>query len=133
MELGADSQLTAHLRIGANYTYLERKINDPLQPNFRPTGTPTHQGLLFASYRPLEALTITPSVELADDRWSDLTAGGYRETGAYTLVGLQVQYRYGDSWEAALGGRNLLDDNYQLADGFPDPGRSFYGKFRIRF
>lgn len=133
VELGVDSQLGTQIRVGANYTYLKRKIVDALQPNYRPTGTPTHQGFAFLSYQPIEPLTITPSIELADDRWSDVTGGAYRQVGAYTLVGLQVQYRAGESWQAAIGGRNLLDENYQLADGYPNPGRGFYAKVNFNF
>ena len=30
-----------------------------------------------------------------------------------------------------LGFKNLTDDNYELAWGFPQPGRTFYVKTRI--
>ncbi len=133
VELGIDSQLNEQLRIGANYTYLKREIVDALQPDFRPTGTPTNQAFLFLAWQPLDALTVTPTVELADDRWSDVTGGTYRKVGSYTLVGLQVQYGMGDLWQVAVGARNLLDENYQLADGYPDPGRSLYAKLNVNF
>jgi hypothetical protein len=31
----------------------------------------------------------------------------------------------------AVGGRNLTDDYYELAWGFPQPGRTFYVKTRV--
>lgn len=132
VELAADSQLNERLRFGANYTYLKRKIVDPLQPNFRTIGTPTNQAFVFVTYRPIESLTITPSLELADDRWSDVTGGGYVKVGDYTLANLQLQYRH-ESFEFALGGRNLLDENYQLAWGFPEPGRTWFAKLRFSY
>lgn len=133
VELSADTQLSDQLRIGANYSYLHRDIEDALQPNLRPTGTPTHQGLVFLSYQPIPQLTVMPNVELADDRWSDLTTGTFTEVGEYVLANLSVQYRIGQMWELAIGGRNLLDKNYQLAFGYPEEGRTYYAKLRVDF
>lgn len=133
IELGADAQINERLKVGGNYSLLKRNIDDPLQPNLQATGTPTHLGFLYASYRPIDAVTITPSIELADERWSDVTGGGYRQVGQYTLVNLQLQYRPIEAWELALGARNLADENFQLADGFPEPGRSLYAKLKVEF
>jgi iron complex outermembrane recepter protein len=131
-ELGVDARVLDSLRLGANYTYLHRQIVDPLQPGFRPTGTPGNQAFAFASWAPLETLTITPSVEYADERWSDVTGGGYRKVGAYVLANLQVQYAV-QSVEIAVGGRNLTDRNFELAYGFPEAGRTWFAKARVSF
>jgi iron complex outermembrane receptor protein len=133
VELSADSRLNDQLRIGANYTYLHREITDALQPGLHPTGTRTHQGLAFVSYQPIPQLTVMPNVELADDRWTERTAGTFVEVGEYVLANLQVQYRARESWELALGARNLLDKNYQLAFGYPEEGRTYYAKFKLDF
>jgi iron complex outermembrane receptor protein len=138
LELAADSRLGDKWRIGANYSWLKRKIVDPLQPDFKPVGTPTHQAFVFVSYRPIDALMIISSLEFADDRWSDVTGGTYRRTGEYTMVDLQAQYSgsqfgNGSSWQAAIGASNLLDENFELAHGFPEPGRSFYAKLKLTF
>lgn len=98
-----------------------------------PTGTPTHQGLVFLSYRPLPQLTLMPDLELAGDRWSDRTGGAFTEVGEYVLANLQAQYRFGERWELAIGGRNLLDAHYQLAFGYPEAGRTYYAKLRLDF
>ncbi|MBB6092147.1 iron complex outermembrane receptor protein [Povalibacter uvarum] len=132
IELSGDAHVLPQLRVGGNYTYLERRIVDPLQPNFRPTGTPSNQAFLFLAYQPWESFTITPSVEIADDRWSDVTGGGYIEVGSYTLANLQFQYA-AEHWEVAVGGRNLADENYQLAYGYPEQGRTWFAKFKAFF
>jgi iron complex outermembrane receptor protein len=73
-------------------------------------------------------------VELADDRWSDrTTGGGFVQVGQYELANLQVQYRANDAWELAVGARNLLDENYQLAFGYPEQGRTYYAKLKLNF
>lgn len=133
VEFGVDTQITDTLHLGANYSHLKRDINDPLLPSLRATGTPTNTGFLHASYRPIDTLTIMPSVELADDRWSDVTGGGYRPVGKYTLINLQVQYQPVESIEVAVGARNLRDANFQLADGYPEAGRTYFAKLKVGF
>jgi len=134
VELAADTQINEQLRFGFNYTYLKRKIElGAGQPLIRPTGTPENQGFAFLSYQPIDSLTIMPSVEVADDRWSEITATTYTQLGNYVLANLQVQYRMGDTWDFVVGGRNLLDEDFTLAYGLPEPGRSYFAKFRAQF
>ena len=133
VELSGETQVGNQWLFGGNYTYLHREITDPLRPSLRPVGTPTHQGLVFVTYSPLDALSITPSIEFASDRWADLNDTTFRRTGEYTLVNLQVQYRATEQITAAIGGQNLLDENYQLAVGFPEQGRTFYAKLQVAF
>lgn len=132
VELAGDTQIGARIKLGANYTFMKRKIVDALQPTFQPVGTPENQGLLYVSYRPIDSLTVMPSLEVADSRWSDVTGGGYLKVGSYTLANLQAQYTRG-SFDVVVGGRNLLDKNYQLAWGFPEAGRTWFAKFRVSY
>jgi len=34
---------------------------------------------------------------------------------------------------ATIGVRNLFDQNYQLASGYPEPGRSYYASLRLTY
>jgi iron complex outermembrane receptor protein len=133
VELGVQARLSGAWAVAANYTHLERKIVDALQPTFEVVGAPDDAAFVSFSYAPSSKLTITPSLELAGDRWSDVTGGGYVRTGDYTLLSLQVKYRGGDLWEVAVGGTNLLDENFELAQGYPEPGRSAYARLRLHF
>ena len=126
------------IRVGGNYTYIHRVITDALQPNLRPTGVPTNKAFLYATWQPITPLRLTPNLEFADDRWSDMTttpapAFPYVQTGAYTLLNLDATYASRGILELSLGFKNLLDDNYELAWGFPQPGRTFYIKTRMLF
>jgi iron complex outermembrane receptor protein len=134
VELSVDATIVPQLAVGGNYTAISRTIRDALQPNLRPTGVPTHKAFLYASWRPLERLTITPSVDVAGDRWSDVNpvpAFPYVRTGSYTLVDLAAQYALANDFDVVFGFKNLADQNYELAWGFPQPGRTFYLKTRI--
>jgi iron complex outermembrane receptor protein len=136
VELSGDADVSRQLTVGGNYTALSRSIRDALQPNLRPTGTPTHKAFLYALWRPIEKLAITPSLDLAGDRWSDMNtapvqAVPYIRTGAYSLFDIAAQYTIVRNVDVAIGFKNLTDDNYSLAWGFPQPGRSFYLKTRV--
>ena len=137
-EVSGETALSQQVSVGGNYTYIYRTVNDPLQPNLRPTGVPTHKAFLYMAWRPIDRLTITPSLEIASDRWSDVLtspaqAFPYTLTGAYTLANIQASYRVTDNFEVAGGVKNLLDQNYELAWGLPQPGRTFYMKARATF
>jgi iron complex outermembrane recepter protein len=134
-ELAVDSPVGRTVRAGGNYTFMHREITDALQPNLRPTGVPTNRAFLWASWQPAPALRITPSLEAADDRWSDVNpapAFPFVRTGAYALLDLDVTYTFQRRLELSLGFKNLVDDFYELAWGYPQQGRSLYVKTRMR-
>jgi iron complex outermembrane receptor protein len=134
IELGVTSRLTDLWSVSANYTHLEREITDPLQPNIEVTGAPDDAAFVAFIYEPSDRWSVAPSVELASDRWSEVTGGGYVRTGDYTLLNVQVQYRGAeDRWELAFGGTNLTDENFELANGYPEPGASAYARVRLNF
>jgi iron complex outermembrane receptor protein len=133
-EVSIDATVAPALVVGGNYTAISRTIRDALQPDLRPTGVPTQKAFLYASWRPIDRLTITPSLDVAGDRWSDVDpapAFPYVRTGAYTLLDLSAQYAIVSDFDIVFGFKNLTDDNYELAWGFPQPGRSFYVKTRL--
>lgn len=141
IEVSVDYDLVPGLRVGGNYTYLYRKITDPVDPNLKPTDTPTHEAFLYLAWDAMRNLTITPSLELASDRWSTVNSNGsptglntlYVKTGSFALVNLNVEYRLDEHFTTSFGGRNLTDEYYELSEGFPDPGRQFYANVRAEF
>jgi iron complex outermembrane receptor protein len=133
-EVAIDAPIGSTMTVGGNYTALSKTIRDALLPNLRPTGTPAHKAFLFAAWRPIQKLTITPSLDLAGDRWSDVNpapAFPYVRTGAYSLFDVSAQYSLVRNFDVVVGFKNLTDDNYSLAWGFPQAGRSFYVKTRV--
>ncbi|HMM77272.1 MAG TPA: TonB-dependent receptor [Gammaproteobacteria bacterium] len=137
-ELALDASLRPGLELGGNYTFIRRDVTDPSQPRLKPTGVPTHKGFVYLRWAPLDKLTVTPSLELASSRWSDVDTNPvspfpFIETGAYTLGNVQVDYAMLRNLDAAVGARNLFDDEYELAWGLPQPGRTFYVKARIEY
>jgi iron complex outermembrane receptor protein len=136
LEVFFDVRVADGLGIGGNYTHIDLKIEDALQPNLRPEGVPSDKVFLYATWQPRERFTLTPSIEAADDRWSPVNpapAFPYVKTGAYTLVNLDAKLSISNTLELAIGIKNLLDDDYELAWGFPQPGRTAYTKILVAF
>src|SRR5690606_11260365 len=128
--------LSNRLHLGGNYTYIDREITDALQPDLEATGVPTHKAFLYAQWSPVERFSVSPSLEVADDRWSSVNPvvdEAFVATGAYALVNLENRYTFANGLEMSIGSRNLLDDDYELAWGFPQPGRTLYAKVRMTF
>lgn len=150
-ELSGDWDVSRTVRIGGNYTYLERELDYlATTPTARPENTPRHKAFLYLSWAATDKLTLTPSLELASDRNSMITSSrssllnpipnvgdrafpNYDQLGSYTLLNIQAEYKFNDKTSAAIGATNLLDDNYGLAEGFPEPGRQFFANVRARF
>jgi iron complex outermembrane receptor protein len=136
VELSIDSPIGTTLRAGGNYTFMHREIADALQPNLRPTGVPAHRAFLWTTWQSTSRLRITPSLDVAGDRWSDVNpapAFPFVRTGAYALLDLDATYAFQRRLEVSLGFKNLLDDYYELAWGFPQQGRAAYVKTRMRY
>ena len=137
-ELSVTAVLSPSLSLGGNYTWLHRKFTDPTNPTFRPLGVPDQKLFAYLDWRPLDRLTLTPSVEVTSDRWtvtssSLITPPRYYKTGEYLLLGLGAQVQVTSKIDLLLSARNLLDQQHQLVDGFPEEGRNFRADLRIKF
>jgi iron complex outermembrane receptor protein len=186
LELSADWDVTRTLRVGGNYTYIERDFDYAAAAlgitsfgttaqqiaqttaarasaaAYQPEGTPAHKAFLYASWQATRQLTLTPSLELSSDRTvlitdcrTTLTSTGNTQTsglcpsaagrtlatarpnftdiGSYALLNFRADYDWTENFSTAVGVTNLLDQNYSLADGFPEPGRQFYATARAKF
>jgi len=141
VELALTARLGTTLELGASYTYTHRSfaIGTPapgtVVPVFRLTDVPAHKGFVYASWSPIAALHVVPSLDLASDRTTLTTASPpvYYRTGRYAQASLRVDYTILPGVEIGVGGRNLFDDNYTLTDGFPEPGRSVFASLRARY
>lgn len=134
VELSGEWDVSGSLTLGGNYTYMKRRLSDPQRPDLKPVGTPEHLAYLYAHWRPIEDLTITPSVELSSYRWSsNRFEDEFTRVGGFGLMNVNVEYNLNDNTTFGGGVRNIFDRNYELADGYPEPGRTFYVNARVTF
>jgi outer membrane receptor protein involved in Fe transport len=69
----------------------------------------------------------------ADPQPSPAASEGTFTLGSYSLFDLDATWTLPRSVELSLGFKNLFDDHYELAGGYPQPGRAFYLKTRVVF
>lgn len=136
-ELAVTADLTDNIQLGGNYTYIHRELTDPTNAAFKPQGVPDHKLFAYFDWRVTDAVRITPTIEAASNRWtvtstSAINPPRFYKTGDYVLTNLSVQWSVTPKIDLVVGGRNLFDENYQLVDGFPEEGRSFFADLRMR-
>jgi iron complex outermembrane receptor protein len=134
-EAGLTGRLGDSFDWGGNLTWLKRDLEDPTNPAFRPRGVPDWKAFAYVGWRPLPRLTVRPNVEYADQRWTATTSAPvvFFQTGSYLLTHLSADYDVNDQVRLTVGAQNLGDQDYQLTDGFPEAGRSFYASVRAVF
>jgi iron complex outermembrane recepter protein len=133
-EITGEWDVLPELTLGANYTYLRRQLVDPVRADLKPVGTPLHNAYIYANWQPYENFTVSPSLQLSSSRWStDRLETSFFETDGFALANLDFQYDFSEQTSANFGVRNLFDKNYELADGFPEAGRTFYLNTRMTF
>ena len=137
-ELSLDTKLSDQFNIGGNYSYIYRQIKDSLQPLLRLTGVPKNKAFGYITWKPTDVFTLTPSVEIAGDRWSDRTtspaqAFPYIRVGHYALINLQAEFKPTEHFGLAFGAKNLSDQNYELSWGLPQSGRTYYLRARVAY
>ena len=144
-EIGLTFIASPSLEMGVNYTHIHRSFDIDAQagvtvPVFSLTDVPSNKGFAYISWKPIAKLTIVPNVDIASSRVTldtfvpaAPTTVRYYRAGDYVVANIRLDYEVLDGVTLGVGARNLFDDNYSLTDGFPEPGRSFYGSIRARF
>ena len=133
-EAGLNGSLMPSLELGGNYSYIDTQIENPNDATARLTTTPQHKLFAYAKWSAMTKLAVIPAIEYASPRWSSTASGnGYIKTGEYALLSLKLDYLLTPAWSVSLSGRNLLDSDYAVADGYPQEGRNYLLSTRINF
>jgi iron complex outermembrane receptor protein len=128
----ADYAVNDDLAVGGQLGLIHREVK--ATPAVVLTGVPGVSGFLYASWRVLPQLTLTPSVSVASDRGSaNYNTTAYVQTGAYTLLNFKAEYKPLANVSLYAGAKNLLDRLYVLTDGYPEAGRTIYLGARYSF
>ena len=147
LELSFTAGIAEGFDLGGNLTLMDREFDqvgsasnttpDPTNPNFQPQGVPDLKAFLYASMSPFPGFTVTPSLEIASDRWtvtssSAIVPARFYETGAYALANISADWAISPNVALLFTVRNLADENYVLVDGFPEEGRNATLSLRLR-
>lgn len=139
-EVAGQYEINPDLSLVANYTYLDRSIDDPVRSGLRSTDIPRHAAYLRLDWRVQQDLTLSPSIELASSRWTDSavqpadpTEVAYSRVGGFGLVNLDLDWQVSEQASLVFGLRNAFDKNYALVEGYPEAGRSMFITSRLTF
>ena len=127
-DLGLDYAAAKWARIGGSYTYLHQK--NVTNPAIEATDTPVHSGMLYGEFRPMEWLSVVPSVTFSSWRYAETTGA---KLGGFATTGIKAIVRLPHDIELSAGVGNLFDKNYALQLGYPEEGRNYYVNLRYSF
>lgn len=128
MEVELSAPLTDMIESGFNYTYID---NNNRSSSDKLTDVPEHKFFLYTKFTPLKPLSVLADIEYDSKRWS--STNGVRVAKGFTLVNAKVMYEITKGLRMEAGVRNLFDKNYELNEGYPMPGRTYFSNLTYRF
>ena len=127
-EAGLAWTILPDLKTGFDYMYLHRRNLD--DPEIKLTDSPEHSLKAYVEWKACSRLTLVPNVEFNSSRFS--SSEGTKVDG-FWLANLDAQVALPRGFGLAAGLRNVFDENYELGEGYPEEGRSFYASVQYRF
>lgn len=104
-----------------------------MRPGLKSTDTPKHSTNLWLYWQAIERFAVVPSLELASSRLrqseiqpDDVTQIAYTRNSGFGLVNLDIEWQANNHTSVVFDVRNLLDNNYELSEGLPQAGRTFF-------
>ncbi len=122
---------TTELALRADYTFTR---SENAETGFDLLRRPKHKASLTATYQLLENASITASIVYTGRR-VDIDSNTFARisTPSYSVVNLAGSYRLSDRWRMFGRVNNLLDKDYEPADGFQGAGIGGLVGLRARF
>ena len=134
LELSLAQQLSAQWAVHAGYTYLSRtNLSDR---SITLTDTPRQRLTAALQWNPQAQWQLRAELEAEQGRKVPLSASGQAQVyqmAGYGVANLRARYLPRPDTTLDFGVANLGDKWYQLADGLPMPGRSWYVNLGYRF
>ena len=130
LELSLQQSLGSHWALGGASTYLARRnLSDA---SVRLTDTPRHRLYAALNWTPSDAWELRTTLESEQGR-TVAFAKTYRDLGGFAIVGVQATWKPRKDMALDFGVSNLGDKWYELADGLPMAGRSWFIRGNYRF
>jgi iron complex outermembrane receptor protein len=127
-EIDVSAPIVKTLDGGFNYTYIDtnnRSTSDKL------TSVPEHKFFVYAKYMPFKGLSFLADMETDSRRYSTTTGSGIAK--GYTIVNGKTMFQIVKGLMVEGGVRNILDKNYEITEGFPMAGRTYFANIVYSF
>ncbi len=125
-EVGFDASPLRALGVGAAYSYVDRRNLDA--PEIKQAGMPRHSITAHVDVAPVRRCSLRASVFGYGERYATSTGLKLAPFATVELRGT-VEVCPGTSLEAGVA--NLLDEQYELDEGFPEAGRTYFTGLRF--
>lgn len=122
LEFSANYALNRQLSFTGNYSWLHMK--NPV------TGSPRHKLYLAALFRQ-NSWSLSTGLQYINGLYTQ--TGNAAETQNFTLWNVRGSYQLLSWMELFLKAENLLNQSYEINKGFPMPGITVFGGFRLKF
>ncbi|MBU2980702.1 TonB-dependent receptor [Lentibacter algarum] len=128
LELSGEYKMSERYSFYGAYTYTDAKTE-----GVRLARTPRHDLVLGVNGTFTDRFSGYLNVRHAADVLPSAFASAGNKVGDYTLVGAGLSYDLSDTAEVFLRVDNLLDEDYETASGYNQPGRSVFVGLRADF
>jgi len=128
IELSGEYMMSDRFSVYGAYTYTDAETD-----GVRLTRTPKHDAVIGVSGAFTDRFSGYLDVRHVADVVPSAFAPAGNKVGDYTLVGAGLSYDVTDAAEIYVRMENLLDEDYETAGGFNQPGRALYGGLRVDF
>lgn len=122
VELGLRGQALRWLEFGGNFTFTD--LDNISAPATRLTDVPKRKVTAHALVKPLDGVELLAFAEHNSSRWASNTLA----LAGFTTLNLKASYQPAARVTLEAGVNNAGDKLYVLADGFPNPGRTWFAK-----
>ena len=129
IEVDARTTLTKRLDVGLTYSYLHREPRST--PEVLLLNVPDHKLLGTLVATPWRRLQLVAAVTFESSRDSQNEGGQIHRLDGYATVDAKASFRPWPGVSVEVGASNLFDDDYQLAEGYPQPGRLVFANLRF--
>lgn len=126
-EMAIDQALGSQFELNAAYQYIaQRNLTDKFM---RLTHVPRHRLITELVWKPHSTLSLSTAVELESGRWVPISGSGrnaFRSLSGFGDINLNAAWQPHKQWRLDGGVNNMANKWYELADGYPMPGRTWY-------
>lgn len=128
IELEASVHLPSTLEIGGSYTYTHA---DNKSDTAKLINIPKHKVVAYLRYTLFDRLIGQVDAEYDSKRYS--SSDGVQVADEYIVANVKVGYDFGNGFLAETGVANVLDENYEIQEGYPQAGRTLFANVRYIF
>lgn len=133
VELGLRQRIGDDWDLQTSYTWLRRTNLE--NRSVALLDSPRQRLFMAVGWQLLPQLKLQATLEAEQGRkvsYAD-AARPVRDLPGYGITGVKASWRPREAWDFDLGVRNIGDKWYELADGYPMPGRTWFANANWRF